>query len=169
MISKQSCWRDEPQSVSGSRVSGFKVVVFCKMTFGFSSRMAWYFPMCPTISQYLSFCYDSIRTYCGVHTIVVCPKVSFSASCKMSQVAATARRHGGHPFVMWSNFLTERLCIKEYFPESGLVPPVQFLAFHECIIWKIPVNWAILGWELKPAFPLRYQMLPDNLLSIQKV
>ena len=112
-----------------------------------------YFLMLPAIiSQYPPFCSNRVRPWCKTSTVVGCPKVNFSASCDMSQVAATAGRHGGHPFVVWSNFFERQATGLGCFPKSGLVNSVQSFPFHECIIWKISVNWTILVQELKAAF-----------------
>ena len=72
--------------------------------------MAWYFSMCPVVSQCPPFYSSRVHTWCGTNTIVGCLKMNFSAPCKMSQGAATAWRHSGHPFLMWSSFF-ERLAV----------------------------------------------------------
>ena len=72
--------------------------------------MAWYFPMHSVISQYLPFCSNRVRTWYITSTVVSCPKINFSASCKMSRAAATTQIHDGYPFVIWSN-LFERFSV----------------------------------------------------------
>ena len=84
MISKESCWRAESPSISGSRVARLRVVVVCKVTFGLSSRMTWYFPMHPSVRQYPPFSSNWVRTWYGPNTVVGYSKVNSSDSCKMS-------------------------------------------------------------------------------------
>ena len=100
MISKQLCQRAESSSVSGSRMARFKFLAVYKITSGLSNRMAWYFPRFPAVILYPLFCSNKFKTWCSTNTVVGYPKVNFSASCKISQVAATAQRHGGHSIVM---------------------------------------------------------------------
>ena len=58
------------------------------------------------------------------------PSISGSrVAGKMSQLAATAQRQGGQPYIVWSISLRDRLWVWGCFPESELVPPVRLLPF----------------------------------------
>lgn len=54
-ISRQSCVRLEFEQEAGSRVARFNVMEVCRASLGLFSKIAWYWPICPAVSQYLPF------------------------------------------------------------------------------------------------------------------
>ena len=119
---------------SGSRVVRFKIV--CEVIFVLYNKMAWYFPMHPTISQYPLFYFNRVRTWCDTNSIIGCPRVNFFISCEVSKVAASVWRHGGHPIVM-IHFCERKVMGWRIFPRvwgstPSLIPCLSWMFHLKC-------------------------------------
>lgn len=69
--------------------------------------------------------------------MVGCPRIKFSASWSMSQLAATAWRQGGHLLTVCSELFWEvGNLIWEYSPGFGLAPQGLCLFSHVRTVWK---------------------------------
>ena len=101
---KQSCSKASDVSLK-SKVIGFGEDDILICTFGLSKRIAWYLPILPEVSQYPPFCSNNVSIWGGTYTLVGWPRMNFSASWKLSWVAATTLRQAVQALTVWSNCL----------------------------------------------------------------
>lgn len=83
-ISKQLCFKCV-SSVTGSKVTGFRIQEVLRITFWLASKMVWYFPRIPAVSQKPPLCFCKVKSWWDTHRVIGCLRVKLPAFCRRAQ------------------------------------------------------------------------------------